>query len=200
LVCSRPCWKEAGKIVFVTSHKSAYSSSTSTDSLGAYIEKYMPFYSVAANCTNKACLKDGISLHNIPYFNDKRAEAKRRRKVGVDFVCAKRLYVPSKTARSMLGSICSDLYARIYMLGSICSDLYARIYMLGSICSDLYARIYMLGSICPDHCRTEDYETQFFSLPGLGKSNCPKLLKTDDDLLWFDDSICIFGFTCPLKI
>ena len=198
----------------------------------------MPFYCVAANCTNKACLKDGISLHNIPYFNDKRAEAKRRRKVGVDFVCAKRLYVPSKTARSMLGSICSDLYARIYMLGSICSDLYARIYMLGSICSDLYARIYMLGSICsdlyariymlgsicsdlyariymlgsicsdlyariymlgsicsdlyariymlgsicPDHCRTEDYETQVFSL------------------LWFDDSICIFGFTCPLKI
>jgi type I site-specific restriction endonuclease len=39
----------------------------------------MPFYCVAANCTNKACLKDGISLHNIPYFNDEHAEAKRRR-------------------------------------------------------------------------------------------------------------------------
>ena len=46
----------------------------STRTLGAYtrfvIEKYMPFYCVPANCTNTACLKDGISLHNIPYFND----------------------------------------------------------------------------------------------------------------------------------
>ena len=25
----------------------------------------MPFYCVAANCTNKACLKDGISLRKI---------------------------------------------------------------------------------------------------------------------------------------
>ena len=107
------------------------------------IEKDMPFYCVAANCTNKSCLKDGISLHNIPYFNDEHAEAKRRRKVRVDFVCAKRLLVPSKTS-----------------------------------------------TICSDHCRTEDYERQFFSLPWLGKPNYPKLIKTDDDLLCFDDSIC----------
>ena len=110
------------------------------------IEKDMPFYCVAANCTNKACLKDGISLHNIPYFNDEHAEAKRRRKVWVDtvdFVCAKRLFVPSKTS-----------------------------------------------TVCSDHCRTEDYERQFFSLPGLGKPNYLKLIKTDDDLLCFDDSIC----------
>ena len=99
------------------------------------IEKDMPFYCVAANCTNKACLKDGISLHNISYFNDEHAEAKRRRKVWVDFVPAKRLFVPSKTS-----------------------------------------------TICSDHCRTEDYGRQIFSLPGLGK--------TDDDLLCFDDSIC----------
>ena len=39
----------------------------------------MPFYCVAANCTNKASLKDGISMHTIPY-NDERPEAKRRRK------------------------------------------------------------------------------------------------------------------------
>ena len=76
--------------------------------LGAYIcgfviKKDMPFYCVAANCTNKACLEDGISLHTIPYFNDERAEAKRRRKVWVDFVSAKRLFVPSKTS-----TICSD--------------------------------------------------------------------------------------------
>ena len=47
------------------------------------IEKDMPFYCVADNCTNKACLKDGISLHNIPYFNDEHAEAKRREKYGL---------------------------------------------------------------------------------------------------------------------
>ena len=46
-------------------------------------------------------------------------------------------------------------------------------------------------TICSDHCRTEDYERQFFSLAGLSKPNYPKLLKTDDDLLCFDDSICI---------
>jgi hypothetical protein len=101
--------------------------------LGGYIrrfviEKDMPFYCVAGNCTNKACLKDGISLHNIPYFNDEHAEAKRQRKVRVDFVCAKRLFVPPKTS-----------------------------------------------TICSDYCRTEDYERQFFLLPGLGKPNYPKL-------------------------
>ena len=88
-----------------------YSTILVLSTLGGYIgrfviEKDMPFYCVADNCTNKACLKDGISLHNIPYFNDEHAEAKRRRKVWVDFVCAecaKRLFVPSKTS-----TVCSD--------------------------------------------------------------------------------------------
>jgi hypothetical protein len=62
----------------------------------------MPFYCVAANCKNKASLKDGISLHTIPYFNDERAEAKRRRKIWVDFIAAKRVFVPSKSS-----TICS---------------------------------------------------------------------------------------------
>jgi hypothetical protein len=108
----------------------------------------MPFDCVAANCLNKACLNDGISLHNIPYFNDEHAEAKRRRKVWVDFVCAKRLFVSSNTS-----------------------------------------------TVCWDHCRTEDCERQFFSLPGLGKPNYLKLIKTDDDLLSFDD----FNKRCKSK-
>ena len=125
-----------------------YSTILALSTLGGYIgrfviEKDMPFYCVAANCTNKACLKDAISLHNIPYLNDEHAEAKRRRKVWVDFVRAKRLFVPSKTS-----------------------------------------------TICSDHCRTDDYERQLFSLPGLGKPNYPKLIKTDNDLLCFGDSIC----------
>ena len=45
------------------------------------------------------------SIHNIPYFNNERAEAKRRRKVWVGFVSAKRLFVPSKLDFDyMLGS------------------------------------------------------------------------------------------------
>ena len=67
--------------------------------LGAYVCRFcarkslVPFYCVAANCTNKASLNDGISLDTIPYFNDERAEAKRRRKVWVDFISAERLFV-----------------------------------------------------------------------------------------------------------
>ena len=45
---------------------------------------------VAANCSNKSSLSLGISLHTIPFFNDDRPEAKRRRKIWVDFVKAKR--------------------------------------------------------------------------------------------------------------
>ena len=32
---------------------------------------------VAANCTNKASLSNGISLQTITYYNDERSEAKR---------------------------------------------------------------------------------------------------------------------------
>ena len=53
---------------------------------------------VAANCTNKASLREGISLHTIPYFNDDRPEAKRRRKIWVDFIRAKRVFEPSKNS------------------------------------------------------------------------------------------------------
>ncbi len=52
----------------------------------------MVFSCVPANCTNKASLKDGISMHTIPYFNDDRPEAKKRRKISIDFVKAKRVF------------------------------------------------------------------------------------------------------------
>ena len=50
---------------------------------------------VAANCTNKSCLSSGISLHTIPYYNDDRP---KRRKIWVDFINAKRVFVPSKAS------------------------------------------------------------------------------------------------------
>ena len=58
----------------------------------------MVFSCIAANCTNNASLKDGISLHTIPFFNDDRPEAKKRRKIWVDFVKAKRVFEPSKSS------------------------------------------------------------------------------------------------------
>jgi hypothetical protein len=77
----------------------------------------MVFSCVGANCTNKASLKDGISLYTIPYFNDERSEAKRRRKMWVDFVKAKRVFEPSKSS-----TLCSahfkpeDFERRFHML------------------------------------------------------------------------------------
>ncbi len=50
---------------------------------------------VAANCTNKASLNEGISLRTILYFNEERPEAKRR-KIWVDFVRDKCVFEPSK--------------------------------------------------------------------------------------------------------
>ena len=68
-----------------------------------YDRKKMVFSCIAANCTNKASLKDGISMHTIPFFDDERPEAKKRRKIWVDFVKAKRVFEPSKTS-----TLCSD--------------------------------------------------------------------------------------------
>ena len=39
-----------------------------------------------------------VSLHTIPFFNDDRPEAKRRRKIWVNFVKAKRVFQPSKAS------------------------------------------------------------------------------------------------------
>ena len=65
-----------------------YTSTMPLSTLGGYIgrfviEKDMPFYCVAANCTNKVCLKDGISLHNIPYFKTNTRKLKDEEKYGL---------------------------------------------------------------------------------------------------------------------
>jgi hypothetical protein len=72
----------------------------------------MPFYCVAANCKNKASLKDGISLHTIPFYNDHRPEAKKRRRKWVDFVSSKRLFVPSKTSTIFSAHFKAEDYER----------------------------------------------------------------------------------------
>ena len=46
----------------------------------------MPKRCVAASCSNERNLKEGISLHKLPFYGDDRPEAKKRRKKWVDFV------------------------------------------------------------------------------------------------------------------
>ena len=50
----------------------------------------MPKRCVVAGCDNVADKEKGISLHRIPYLQDERPEAKKRRKKWVDFVNLKR--------------------------------------------------------------------------------------------------------------
>ena len=49
----------------------------------------------AGNCANKSSLSSDISLHTIPY---KRPKAKRRQKIWVDFIEAKRVFEPSSAS------------------------------------------------------------------------------------------------------
>ena len=59
----------------------------------------MPERCVVFGCSNVKDTKKGISLHIIPYFGDERQEAKRRRKVWVQFVSRKRANrEPSKSS------------------------------------------------------------------------------------------------------
>ena len=57
----------------------------------------MPTICVAAGCCNHKDEAKDMSQHVIPFFEDERAEAKRRRKKWVDFVKQKRAkWQPSK--------------------------------------------------------------------------------------------------------
>ena len=50
----------------------------------------MPSRCVVYGCSNLPDPEKGISLHKIPFYNDSRPEAIKRRKVWVDFVKSKR--------------------------------------------------------------------------------------------------------------
>ena len=64
----------------------------------------MPTWCVAAGgCNSFPNLKEGIALHTIPFYNDDRPEARKRRK-WVDFVkCKRAKWEPTKTS-----AICSQ--------------------------------------------------------------------------------------------
>lgn len=71
---------------------------------------------VAANCTSKPSVSAGISLHVIPYFNDDRPEAKRRRKIWCDFVKSKRVFEPSSSSTLCSAHFKAEDYARRFSL------------------------------------------------------------------------------------
>ena len=51
----------------------------------------MPKRCVVFGCSNGSNVYDGIALHTIPFANDERPEAKKRRKAWVNFVKNKRM-------------------------------------------------------------------------------------------------------------
>ena len=63
----------------------------------------MPARCQAANCSNLPDKERGITLHPIPFYNDERLEAKRRRKKWVDWVKLKR----ARWESTMHSCICS---------------------------------------------------------------------------------------------
>ncbi|XP_046858296.1 THAP domain-containing protein 5-like isoform X1 [Xenia sp. Carnegie-2017] len=68
----------------------------------------MPDRCVVFGCSNVASSEKGISLHRIPFFNDERSEAKRRRKRWVNFVKATRdKLVPTKNS-----AVCSEHFTK----------------------------------------------------------------------------------------
>ena len=64
----------------------------------------MPDRCVVFGCSNLANTQKGISLHRIPFWDDERPEAKRRRKIWVNFVATKR----AKWTPSKFSAICSE--------------------------------------------------------------------------------------------
>jgi len=77
----------------------------------------MPNRCVVYGCDNTPNLREGIALHNIPFWSDGRPEAKKRRKRWIDFVKLKR----DKWEVGQGASICSkhfksDDFARLFFL------------------------------------------------------------------------------------
>ena len=68
----------------------------------------MPNRCVVGGCSNVADAKQSISLHFIPFAGDERPEARRRRKLWVDFVRLKR----AKWEQTSVSSICSEHFAK----------------------------------------------------------------------------------------
>ena len=68
------------------------------DSTSQNISK-MPGRCVLGGCSNTASLEKGIGLHAIPFFDDSRPEATKRRKRWIAFVKTKRAqWKPSKSS------------------------------------------------------------------------------------------------------
>lgn len=75
----------------------------------------MPGKCVVLGCSNVASSEKVISLHRIPFFNDERSEAKRRRKRWVNLVkatCDK--WVPTKNSAVCSEHFIQDSFSRLF--------------------------------------------------------------------------------------
>ena len=78
----------------------------------------MPHRCVVYGCSNIASQNEGISLHNIPYANDDRPEAKKRRKRWVDFVKRKRLnFEPTASSKICSRHFMAEDFVRPFAVG-----------------------------------------------------------------------------------
>ena len=75
----------------------------------------MPTRCVAAGCSSTRDVKEGISLHRIPFFGNENPEAKKRRKRWVDFVKLKRgNWEPSKASVICSKHFKPEDFTRVY--------------------------------------------------------------------------------------
>ena len=75
----------------------------------------MPTRCVAAGCSSTRDVKEGISLHRIPFFGNQNPEAKKQRKRWVDFVKLKRgNWEPSKASVICSKHFKPEDFTRVY--------------------------------------------------------------------------------------
>lgn len=76
----------------------------------------MPDRCVVFGCNNAASLEKEISVHRIPFLNDDRPEAKRRRKMWIDFVKMKRAHwTPTQASAVCSSHFTADDYERRFV-------------------------------------------------------------------------------------
>lgn len=84
-MCFLPCC--SGKILFIQ-HAS----------LVLQFLSQMPSYCVVAGCYNQPNVKEGIILHGLPFADDPRPEARKRRRKWIEFVRLKRVFNVTSTS------------------------------------------------------------------------------------------------------
>ena len=86
-------------------------------SLFSEIALKMPARCVVYGCSNESNLAKGISLHRVPFWNDDRREAKKRRKKWLNFIGQKRMsWTATKHSAVCSVHFQSDDFEQLYVV------------------------------------------------------------------------------------